>query len=166
MPVIPIWDRGIGRLGETEIELLQIAGTTKSHQNTRLRKRPRLHRHQRSRSPSPSAVFDNFSLAHINVGSIAAFDSATSGIFYFFITSMNITSKCIVTGELPNIGRGLSAFLLNDTYLSFNFTVVHYKLCFNGTDALINPDWSLWQALSSLLPTCLSHYLPVSQCLA
>jgi len=53
---------------------------------------------------------------------------------------MNITSKCIVTGELLNIERGLSVFLLNAAYVSFNFTTIYYKLCFNGTDVLINPD--------------------------
>lgn len=164
LPVVSLWDKGIESVGETEIALLLL--TTKSYQNTCLRKWPRLHRHQRGRSLSSSVVFNVSTLAHINVGRTAVFDSATSGIFYFFITSMNITNKCIVTEELLNIERGLSVFLLNDAHLSFNFTVVYYKLCFNGTDVLINPDELLWQALSSSLLACLPHYLPVSQCLA
>lgn len=142
----------MGRVGETEIELLLL--TTKSHQNMCLRKLPRLQRHQRGRRLSFSVVFSVSTLAHTSVGRTAVLDSATSGIFYSFITNVNITSKCIVTGELSNIERALSVFLLNNAHLSFNFMIVYCKLCFNGADVLINPDWSLWQALSSSLLTC------------
>lgn len=143
-------------MGETEIELLLL--TTKSHQNTCLRKWPRLHRHQRGRSLSFSVVFNVSTPAHINVGTTAVFDSATSGIFYFFITSMNVTSKCIVTGELLNIERGLSVVLLNNADLAFTFAIVYYKLCFNGTDVLINPDWSLMAGFVFLITHLFSSF--------
>lgn len=98
MAVVSIWDKGTGRVGATEIELLLL--TTKSHQNTSLRKQPRLHRHQGSRSLSFSVVFNVFTLVHINVGRTTVFDSSAGGIFYFFTTGMNIISKCRETGEL------------------------------------------------------------------
>lgn len=110
----------------------------------------------------PSLQFSVFTCClTISVGRTAVFDSATSDMFNFFITSMNITSKCIVTGELLNMEKGLSLFFLNDTHLPFNFTTAYYKLCFNGTGVLINPDQSV---ASFVLPiTCFPRYLPVSQ---
>lgn len=51
--------------------------------------------------------------------------------------------------------RKADVSFLNDTQSSFNFTTVHYKLCFNGAGVLINPDWSLWQALS--FPSLVFH---------
>lgn len=98
----------------------------------------------------------------ITVVRTAVFDNATSCMFYFVITSVNVTSKCIVTGELLNMEKGLSSFFLNDTHLSFNFTTVYYKLCFNGAGVLINPVWSLWQPLSSPLLVFHIIYLSVT----
>lgn len=75
--------------------------------------------------------------------------------FILIIMSVNITSKCILTGELLNMEKGISVSFLNDTHSFFNFTMVCYKLCFNGAGVLINPNCSLLQALS--FPSLLFH---------
>lgn len=98
----------------------------------------------------------------INGGRTAVFDSGTSDFFFSF----HIASKCIVTGDLLNMENCTSVFFLYDTYLSFNFTKVYYKLCFNGAGVLINPDWSLWQVLFSPLLVFHITYLLVSDCLS
>lgn len=84
----------------------------------------------------------------INVGRTGAVVPVT---LFIFSLQVWLLLANVVTGELPNMEKGISVSFLNDTHSSFNFTTVFYKLCFNGAGVLINQDCFLWKTLSSPL---------------